>query len=220
MDGVNDKTEKVLEFLSNSELIQEYTLIGGTALALQIKSRISEDLDFCIWQDRIGSELYEIRWAKIEKLFESEFTDVKKDILDLQQVNFFVDDVKITFFVREEVNSSIINTKLLFNKINIATIESIGAMKIELIQRRNIYRDYYDIYSILKEGFNIIDLLNLSIMYSINRMKLKSILSTLSNYERFKKEEEFELLNPKYNLSSEDIRDFIIDQYKKEDQES
>ncbi|KKK91622.1 hypothetical protein LCGC14_2711080, partial [marine sediment metagenome] len=36
------------------------------------------------------------------------------------------------------------------------------------------------------------------------------------NPEKFEKEEKFELLNPKYNVTSRDIRDFILEQYKEE----
>lgn len=38
------------------------------------------------------------------------------------------------------------------NNLYIADMESIGAMKMEAMLRRSKFRDYYDIYSILKEG--------------------------------------------------------------------
>lgn len=216
MNGVNKATEKVLLSLSKSELIKDYTLVGGTALSTQINNRISQDLDFCIWQDRIGGKLYEVRWFEIEKKLEAEFRSVKRDLIDLQQVNFLAGDVKITFFVRENVNSGVLKDKHLINYISSATIESIGVMKLELLQRRNIFRDYYDIYSILREGYNIDRLLTQAIEYSKNKLKTKSILSILSNAEKFKKDRDFELLNPKYKVTPEEIRDYIIDQYKKE----
>ena len=216
MVGVNQSTEQVMLLLSKSELVKDYTLVGGTALSLQINKRISKDLDFCIWQDRIGKELYEIRWAEIEKLLETKSSSVSRDIIDLQQVNFLADDVKVTFFVREKINSSNLKTIRLIKNINCATVESIGAMKLELLQRRNIFRDYYDIYSILKKGYNICKLLNMAIEFSKNKLKAKSVLSILSNAEKFNKEIEFELLNPEYKVTSEEIRDYILDQYKKE----
>ena len=177
-------------------------------------TRISEDLDFCVWQDRIGKKLYEVKWAKIEKFLESEFKNVSKDLLDLQQVNFLVDGVRLSFFVREKVNSRIIQDQNLLNNINYATVESIGAMKFELLQRRNNYRDYYDIYSILKEGFSINKLIDLALEYSNYKLKLKSILSILSSAEKFKKDEGFELLKPKFKVTSFEIRDYIIGKYK------
>lgn len=216
MNRVNKATEKVLLSISKSELVKDYTLVGGTALSAQINHRISKDLDFCIWQDHMGDKLYEVHWSEIEKMLEAKYRSVKRDLIDLQQVNFWVGDVKITFFVRENVNSGILKYKHLINSINCATVESIGVMKLELLQRRNIFRDYYDIYSILQEGYKINSLLTQAAKYSKNKLRTKSILSILSNHEKFKKDMDFELLNPKYKVTPEKIRDYIIDKYKKE----
>ena len=215
MDGINQTAEDILRFLSSSILMKDFCLVGGTALAIQINKRMSEDLDFCIWQDRFGKKVYEIKWANIEELLESKFSSVRRDLIDLQQVNFIVNDVKVTFFVRENVNSSVIQSIPLINDIDCANVESIGAMKLELLQRRNLYRDYYDIYSILQQGYNIEKLLSSAIKYSKDKLKAKSVLSILANAERFRKEEEFELLNPEYEVTSDEIRDYIIDNYKK-----
>ena len=215
MDGINLAAEDVLKCLSGSNLIKDFCLVGGTALGTQINKRMSEDLDFCIWQDRVGKNLYEINWSKIEELFEMEFSSVRRDLIDLQHVNFVVNDVKVTFFVRENVDSSVMQSIPLINHIDCATVESIGAMKLEIIQRRNLYRDYYDIYSILQEGYNIERLMSRAINYSKNKLRARSVLSILSNAERFRKEEEFELLNPEYKVTSEEIRDYIIASYKK-----
>lgn len=50
MKGLATKTQKIFDKVSNLECIKEYTLIGGTALSLQIHNRLSEDLDFCKWK--------------------------------------------------------------------------------------------------------------------------------------------------------------------------
>jgi predicted nucleotidyltransferase component of viral defense system len=213
MKGINKDTEKVLLSVSESEIIKDYTLVGGTALSTQIRHRISRDLDFCIWQDRIGGKLYEIQWLEIEKMLERKFGVVKRDLIDLQQVNFLASGIKITFFVRENINSGVLKNIHLIHNINCATVESIGTMKLELLQRRNIFRDYYDIYSILREGQNINKLLKLVVDYSKNKLKTKSILSILANHEKFKKEMDFALLNPRYKVTSEEIRDYIINEY-------
>lgn len=44
------------------------------------------------------------------------------------------------------------------NNLKIADIKSIGAMKMEVMLRRSNFRDYYDIYSILKSRTIIHDL--------------------------------------------------------------
>jgi len=215
MKGLNKNTERVLLSVSGSEILKDYTLVGGTALSTQIHHRISMDLDFCIWQDRMGGKLFEIQWFEIEKMLERKFGVVKRDLIDLQQVNFLADNVKITFFVRDNVNSGVLKNIHLIRNINCTTVESIGIMKLELLQRRNIFRDYYDIYSILRDGQDIDKLLKLADEYSKNKMKAKSILSILANHEKFKKEMDFALLNPRYKVTSEEIRDYIINEYIK-----
>ena len=216
MNGINKQTEMVLMTISESDLFKDFTLIGGTALSIEINSRHSEDLDFCIWQDRIEGKLYEINWSRIEKFLQSKFQSVKMDLLDLQQVNFIAAGVKLTFFVRQDVNSRKFQTRTLINNIKTADVESIGAMKLELQRRRNLFRDYYDIYAILKEGYRISHLIDLAIEYSRNTLTLKTILSILSNPEKYIKEENFELIKPKYDVSSVNIRDFILEKYKEE----
>lgn len=216
MQGINKQTELVLRTLSESDLIKDYTLIGGTALSIEINSRISEDLDFCIWQDRIEGKLYEIKWSDIETFLRSKFESVRMDLLDLQQVNYIADGVKLTFFVRQDVNSKHMHTQNLINNIKSSDVKSVGAMKLELQSRRNLFRDYYDIYAILREGYRFTHLIDLAIEYSGNKLKLKTILSILSNPEKFIKDENFKLLNPKYDVTSSEIRDFIIEKYKEE----
>jgi hypothetical protein len=39
-------TRKVFEKLSVASFIDNFTLVGGSALSIQIKHRLSEDLDF------------------------------------------------------------------------------------------------------------------------------------------------------------------------------
>ena len=46
-------TGKVFDAISRLECIKPFTLVGGTALSLQIEKRQSEDLDFMIWQKKL-----------------------------------------------------------------------------------------------------------------------------------------------------------------------
>jgi hypothetical protein len=49
--GLTPQSLKVFEAIKKSDLLHEYILIGGIAPSLQIYNRLSEDLDFCKWQD-------------------------------------------------------------------------------------------------------------------------------------------------------------------------
>ena len=49
-------TGRVFEAISRLECIKPYTLVGGTALSLQIEKRQSEDLDFMKWLSKRGEK--------------------------------------------------------------------------------------------------------------------------------------------------------------------
>ena len=50
MNGLTLLTSELFEDLSRLSCIRDYCMIGGTALALQLNHRLSEDLDFCRWK--------------------------------------------------------------------------------------------------------------------------------------------------------------------------
>ncbi len=215
MKGLNKNTEQVFLSIKNLPLLNEYILIGGTALSLQIHHRLSEDLDFCKWQDDQKINYKEIRWTEIEKKLE-QFGTVKTDILDLYQVNFHLNDVKISFYSNALASFREIQTSITYEHIRLANVQSLGAMKLEVMSRRYLFRDYYDVYSILQEGISLKNLVSLCGRYSRHRMKSKMILGILSNGSLFKQEENFELLEPKYLVSSKDIEVYIRNQILKE----
>jgi len=89
-------------------------------------------------------------------------------------------------------------------------------MKLEVMSRRYQFRDYYDVYSILMAGISVKDIVDRCGKYSRHRMKSKMILGILSNGSLFKQEENFELLEPKYQVTSEDIEVYMREQIRKE----
>lgn len=215
MQGLSSNAEKVFQAIREFDLLKEYVLIGGTALSLQIDHRLSEDLDFCKWQDNPRISNKEIQWPEIEKFLQTKGS-VKTEIIDLYQVHFYLNEVKISFYSNSISDSREVETSINYDNISLATIPSLGTMKLEVMLRRNKFRDYYDIYSILQEGISLKEIVIPGGRYSRHRLKTKTILSILSNGSLFKKEENFTLLNPKYNVSSADIQEFMHREIRKE----
>jgi len=104
MKGLSPDAEQVFNSIKQCEIFKEYILIGGTAMSLQIQHRLSKDLDFCKWQDDPKISIKEIPWPEIEKTLKL-IGPVQTDILDLYQVNFFLNDVKISFYSNALANS-------------------------------------------------------------------------------------------------------------------
>ena len=92
---------------------------------------------------------------------------------------------------------------------HIRRVDRLRVMKMKVLLRRNTFRDYYDIYSILKEGYNLHNMIAEAIIHSNHRLKEKSILMILTNAERFKKDSRFSHMQPFYDVTPEDIQEYI-----------
>ena len=147
-------TGKVFETISKLECIKPYTLVGGTALSLQIEKRQSEDLDFTKWITKKG-EKHEVDWPAIKKELESVGEIKSYEIGSLEHVSFDFEGVKLSFYAAPRKAIPSMERISYLNNLYVADIASIGAMKMETMLRRSKFRDYYDIYSILKEGVDI-----------------------------------------------------------------
>ena len=79
----------------------------------------------------------------------------------------------------------------------------------EAMLRRSKFRDYYDIYSILKEGGDINKMINAALEHSEHKLRSRSLLSMLTNGKLFAKEKGFEELQPVYDVSALDIQEYI-----------
>jgi predicted nucleotidyltransferase component of viral defense system len=216
MQGLAEKTNIIFEALSKLNCIKGYTLIGGTALSLQINKRLSEDMDFCKWSTNLKSDKPTVDWPTIEKELKTIGTIDSRDILGFDHVNFIVSGVKISFLTKQE-NTNPVKTMIpILNNIKAADLDSLGAMKVEVMLRRSVWRDYYDIYSLLKEGKSLKEMIDGASIYSNRRLKTRDALNFLSNSNNYKKEKDFRLLKPVYDVDGKTIEELVKSIIKKE----
>jgi predicted nucleotidyltransferase component of viral defense system len=139
LDCLLPDTKKVLlQIIENCIFLDNYVLVGGSALTLHLCHRKSEDLDFFTYSNTFSKE----------EIFEyiKKFKD--KEILNQtdEQIDLLLDGVKVTFF----------NAKWEFLKptkikrFNLSSLESIVAMKVNVLFLRAKYRDYYDLLFIYR----------------------------------------------------------------------
>lgn len=206
--GLTFKTSTIIEPISKLECIKPYLLTGGTALSLQLDHRLSEDLDFMKWRTS-RNEKMEVDWPVIKRELEQIGTVQHMDILDFDHVEFIVDDVKLSFYASPR-KSPVWKPQDYLNNIRLADINAIMIMKLEVMLRRNKFRDYYDIYSILKNSpINIHDAIKEAVKHSNYVLKSSNLMRILTNPDRFKTDSNFRLLHPKYDVSNKDIAEFI-----------
>jgi predicted nucleotidyltransferase component of viral defense system len=200
-------TSKLFNKVAALECIKPYYLVGGTALALQLDTRLSEDLDFMNWKLQ-KKQYQEVDWVAIEKELKTIGTIEARDIWDFKHVEFIVSGVKISFYTSGK-SSPVTSPVYLKDNLKLADVEAIGAMKMEVMLRRSNFRDYYDIYSILQTGINFKKLVDLSLSYSGHILTTKNLLAILTDSSRFQIDSRFEQLNPKYMVTPADIEAYL-----------
>ena len=91
----------------------------------------------------------------------------------------------------------------------LSDMESIGAIKMEAMLRRAKFRDYYDIYSILKEGGDLNKMILAALEHSDHKLRTRGLLNMLTTGKNFIREKGFEELLPVYDVTAYDIQEFI-----------
>lgn len=210
--GLTTNIEAIIEQVAQLECIKPYILCGGTALAIQIDHRKSEDLDFMMW--RISkTEKPEVNWNAIERELKEKIGEIENfNMLGFDQVEFVVKGVKFSFFVSDNLSPVTAPTEYLGN-IRLADIESIMAMKMEVMLRRMKFRDYYDIYCMLQEGYSIHNGIEKALNLSRHRLSSKNIIAMLLGGQ-FVPDNNFATLEPKYDVTKEQIREYIMQKLK------
>ena len=121
-----------------------YYLVGGTAIALQLGHRASIDFDLFTFENKNN----QISSAKLLKQFPGK---VKVLSESKDQSHYIVNGVKVSF-----VNfPHKIPAKAMIDKIKIPELLTLAAMKAFAIGRRAKWKDYVDIFFILKSGITL-----------------------------------------------------------------
>jgi predicted nucleotidyltransferase component of viral defense system len=151
LDAVIDKNMlEICRLLSRENFIESYYLAGGTALAIQIKHRKSNDLDFFT--------LGNIEAKKITDWLHNSFAVGQVNIIfrKTDQLDVNIMDIKTSFIsypfrvINRLINGENIDLRL--SGLKIAPPEEIALMKAYTIGRRTSFRDYVDLYYLLYQN--------------------------------------------------------------------
>lgn len=181
-------------------------------MSLQLHTRMSEDLDFMSWR-KSKDEKREVDWHAILMELKTIGNVEHYDILDYDHVEFLVDGVKLSFYANPN-RSPLLKEIQWQNNLRIADKTAIGAMKMEVMLRRSKFRDYYDIYSLIKAGESLPKMIEIALKYSGHRLKSKNIIAMLTRSDRFVPDANFSALNPIYKVTPREIEQEIINQLK------
>lgn len=142
---VNPRTLELLKKLMVLNELQDFFLVGGTALALQLGHRVSIDLDLFTQRDFDTKNLS----FKLEKEFETSDIIEEKNTLNLNIIHpkksnniIKIDLIKYSY--------PLLNPILEIEGIRMLSVEDIIPMKLSAIAGRGSKKDFYDIFYLLK----------------------------------------------------------------------
>lgn len=207
MNALAPHTSQIFDKAIRLECIKPYLLVGGTALSLQLGTRQSEDLDFMLWRTSKAQRM-EVAWKEIEDELATIGNVQSINLMDIDHVEFVVSGVKFSFYACSRYSPVTNPVEYAFN-LRLADIPAIGAMKMEVMLRRSNFRDYYDIYSIVKSGVSLRDLVAQAGVYSQHQLKSKNILAMLTNGKRFQRDAIFDQMQPKYSITASEIEEYF-----------
>jgi len=190
------KTEAILlKMLKECSFLDKYVLVGGSALALYLCHRKSEDLDFFTYSDSFDKK----------EIFDYIQNFKNKEVINQtdEQIDLLLDGVKVTFF---NAKWGFLKPKKV-KRFNLATIESISAMKVNVMFLRAKYRDYYDLYFLVKDKMELKEIFEYSknIIEGINFKLFAIALVYIDDIE----DDNIEYLEPIEKISKEEIREFF-----------
>lgn len=161
-------TERVWNFLKEQPALAGFVLVGGSALALRIRHRLSEDLDFAFPElklPRTRLELLLLQALEAGHNFQRdddeaalfEFMQGGGELHDYQQ-NFVVNgSVKVSFFTPDAGLARLLQGSA-EQLPRIATLPELFKSKCVLSAVRSKTRDWLDLYLLMREhGFSVRD---------------------------------------------------------------
>jgi len=122
----------------------DFYLAGGTALALQMNHRIS--LDFDLFSEK---DIPQTLLAKARRVFDK--FKVRVIINHSEQLSLRVNETKIDFV---KYRFPLILKPIEFKGVKILQIPEIAACKAYVLNQRGTFKDYVDLYFILKERYS------------------------------------------------------------------
>jgi len=198
---LDNATQKTIEILALQDFFKSFYLAGGTACALHLGHRTSNDLDFFSNKEILPFEIQNTLRSNGHFI-----TDYSESQTLIGRFN----ETKISFF---HYDYPLIRDLLDLLSIKISSLEDIGCMKIDTISSRGSRRDFVDLYFILrkfdislKEYFQYFEK-----KYGKENYNIYHVLKSMVYFEDAEGDPELNML---VQFSWENMKSFFIEQIK------
>lgn len=194
---LSKNAKESLALLGKNTFLKKAYLAGGTALALQLGHRASEDFDFFV------REKFDAR--NLAKQLSKQFPNFKLEKMARGTVAGYIGKIKFTIFFYDY---PLLFKTQKFLGIDIADMRDVAAMKIASISDRGAKRDFIDLYFLLKNKVvNLADCLNL---YDRKFRKLQqNKIHILKSLTYFADAEEEKMPRMSQPVSWEEVKRFL-----------
>jgi len=197
LDILTKQQLEILDFIAVFK--RSYYLVGGTAIALHIGHRCSIDFDLftskAINKSIIDNAILKQKCKK-QTIFISD-----------EQMHFFLNDIKVTFFFYP---FPIIHNDMLKNIISLPSLLTLSAMKAYALGRRAKWKDYVDLYFIIKNYYSINEI-NLEAKKIFNDLFSEKLFrSQLAFHDDIDYTEPVEYMNG-FDVNEKEIKRFLIE---------
>ena len=195
---------ELLRKISEIVSINDYYMVGGTALSLQLELRESYDFDFCVKSEFNN----EILLDELKSIGNVEVIQNQKGTCDV-----LLNGVQVSFFYYpNKVLAEFTKAKEMPN-LNIASILDIAVMKLVAIGGRGAKKDFFDLYKIIEKcNINSYELVKGLKQKCGDNINYVNIIMGLSYFE----DAEDEILTNTFgDYNWENIKKFFIEFQKK-----
>ena len=190
---------ELLKKISEVVSIDDYYMIGGTAISLQLGLRESYDFDFCVKSEFNN----EILLNELRNIGNVEVIQNQKGTCDV-----LLNGVQVSFFYYpNKVINDFVKTEEM-PKLKIASALDIAVMKMVAIGGRGAKKDFFDLYNIIEKcNITVDELVNGLMQKCGDNINYVNIIMGLSYFE----DAEDEILpNTFVEYNWEDIKKFFI----------
>jgi hypothetical protein len=189
-----------LALLGRAGILSHAYLAGGTAAALQLGHRVSEDFDF-FTPEEFSPRAFAGELSKLG-LFNEEQADKGTVLGEFEGIKFSIFNYIYPLLF----------PPLKYLSLDIADIRDIAAMKIDAVASRGVKRDFVDLYFICKSGYKLADLMEFYDMkYGMLASNLIHIRKSLVFFNDAEPEEMPKMLK---DVPWEDVKKYFEDEVK------
>lgn len=174
-------------------------MVGGTAIALHIGHRLSIDFDL-FKQGKIQPK-------RITTLFKKHNEDIIVTLNREGQLNLVCRNVKLTFF---DFDYSIPHPVLLENGLSFPRLLDLAAMKAFALGMRSKWKDYVDLYFVLKGHYDINTVSKRATECFGDLFSEKLFRGQLNYFEGISFEEQVEFM-PGFEVNENEVKEFLVD---------